>query len=199
MWQLTKPAPSQVKYKQVVQRGATCYNKAFFTNIENNMNLTTEQYEQLSAIYPKLCAVINRLETIVKPEIVNELREMEKSFSKVFEATWDAEEDDFDENCDKLSSIAEEHGFVTVWSVGEVPATLINTSFSKEKKVVISYESWGKPVEVTVERTGKEGITWLQMWEAADKLVKMSGDGHHVFVEDFMPVGNGKYSLFCGS
>lgn len=163
------------------------------------MNLTPEQYKELNSIYPKFHSVISVLEKTVKPEIVAEIVEMQQTFYKVFADKWKSEDEAFDKNYQALSEIADANGLESIWSVSEVPATDLDKVFTKEKKVIITYSSWGNPVEYVLENKGDKQITWLEMWRVADKVIKMSGDDHHVFVEAFRKVAKGKYQLICGS
>lgn len=50
-------------------------------------------------------------------------------------------------------------------------------------KVALSYNvHWGDPVDAV----RLNNPTYLDMFAAADKLIRMSGDSHHVFVEGFV-------------
>lgn len=74
-------------------------------------------------------------------------------------------------------------------------------SFSKDGKTSpssVSYDGgWGKSGVVKLPKNP----TWLDLWKAADTLIRMSGDSHHVFVEDFSPLKKNPkvFSLGTGS
>jgi hypothetical protein len=43
------------------------------------------------------------------------------------------------------------------------------------------------------------GTTWLDLWRAADCAIKLSGDSHHIFIEDFQINLQGQLELSTGS
>lgn len=64
----------------------------------------------------------------------------------------------------------------TMWSVFEVRDF---TAIAFKGKYELYYDGgWGKEQSCDVENP-----TWLQIWQAANKLIKQSGDGHHIFIE----------------
>ena len=90
--------------------------------------------------------------------------------------------------------IKEANGFVSMWSIYD-GVNDPNELSPYEGKTMTYLDNWGEPVEVTLP-PGK--LTWLQLWEAADKCIKESGDKHHVFVEGFRKNG-GILELITGS
>lgn len=61
-------------------------------------------------------------------------------------------------------------------------------------KFIIKYDvSWGEPVQATVTNP-----TYLKLWQVADRLIRLSGDSHHVFIETFARRGN-VIKLWTGS
>lgn len=85
---------------------------------------------------------------------------------------------------------------LAVWAMDDVKLV---APFAKGL-VHLTYEiHWGEPV-------GFETLTdptYLDMFAAADRLIRLSGDSHHVFVEDFIKKGNAGrarvYDLSTGS
>ena len=162
------------------------------------VTLTQEQFNNLSALYPKLNGLKQSLEPVVNTKIMKEINALQKAMEDVFKPFWDAAEVDFEKNYDALAKLQEEHKISSVWSISEVPATDINKKMAGKVKR-ISYESWGKPQEV-VFKTAKT-MTWLELWKEADKLIAQSGDSHHCFVEYFSEdkKNPGHYRLVTGS
>ncbi len=61
-------------------------------------------------------------------------------------------------------------------------------------KFTIKYDlCWGEPQQATVTNP-----TYLKLWQIADRLIRLSGDSHHVFVESFVRRGN-VITLWTGS
>lgn len=106
------------------------------------------------------------------------------------------EGDDFDvwvKVANWVSSVGDENGCeTTVWCDYAV------RDFAK-----VAYEG-----DYTVHYDGGWGIagsesvmnpTYLQLWQIADRLIRQSGDLHHVFVEYFFIKGDGILELSTGS
>jgi hypothetical protein len=164
------------------------------------MSLTNEQIKELESIYPKLSSVIQSLEQFVKEDILAELVEIQEIVHGVFEEQWDAEDEDFDKEFTLKSEIADKEKFKSIWSISEVKAAELDGLFSKTNVKGIAYESWGDKQEISFGKAGKK-MTWMDMWREADKLIRQSGDTHHIFIEMFYPdkVKKGYYNLICGS
>ena len=84
-----------------------------------------------------------------------------------------------DEKFDYYNQVREDLGLNAVWSIFEVENLSERHPFVGVTKVI--YRAYGSgDHEVTIE-----GDTWKSLYVAADKLIRDSGDGHHIFVEDF--------------
>lgn len=93
-----------------------------------------------------------------------------------------------------FANLRDEHKFLSIWSVYEVHNIEDKASFDSCQSV--SYTNhWGKPVEVQLPDGDH---TWLDLWNAADECIKLSGDTHHIFVEGFR-LKDGKLELITGS
>lgn len=64
------------------------------------------------------------------------------------------------------------------------------------KKMV--YQGWGEKVSETI-MSRLDNLSYLDMWETADSLIKKSGDSHHIFIEDFIEQSDGTIRLVTGS
>lgn len=90
--------------------------------------------------------------------------------------------------------IKEANGFVSMWSIYDGVNDPSEPS-PYEARTMAYNNNWGEPVEVPLPQ-GK--LTWLDLWRAADKCIKDSGDTHHVFIEGFRKNG-GILELVTGS
>jgi hypothetical protein len=98
------------------------------------------------------------------------IEEMEKGLADAYKQDHSA----FDRKMDHYKQIAKENGFMSIWNVFEVedltaPHSLINNEL---------YYTFADCVQI-------EGDTWVDVYRAADKLIRRSGDEHHVFIEGF--------------
>jgi hypothetical protein len=84
-----------------------------------------------------------------------------------------------DEKFDYYNQVREDLGLNAVWSIFEVENLSERHPFVGVTKVI--YRAYGSgDHEVTIE-----GDTWKSLYVAADQLIRDSGDGHHIFIEDF--------------
>lgn len=84
-----------------------------------------------------------------------------------------------DEKFDYYNQVREDLGLDSVWSIFEVENLSERHPFVGVTKVI--YRAYGSgDHEVTIE-----GDTWKSLYIAADTLIRDSGDGHHIFIEDF--------------
>ena len=90
--------------------------------------------------------------------------------------------------------LKEANHFVSMWSLYDGINDIEEFSPYKGRTMVYA-DNFGEPVEVTLP----EGdLTWLDLWRAADKCIKQSGDAHHVFIEGINPNG-GVIEMVTGS
>lgn len=84
---------------------------------------------------------------------------------------------------DYFDNLGEENGFTSIWSNytdGGEPLVIDQIPYPEATKMIYR-GSWGQPVETVL----KHNSTWLDIWFAADMLIKASGDAHHIFIEGF--------------
>lgn len=165
--------------------------------ISNHVNEVS--LKKLEQIYPKLHALKQKLEGVVHPSIIQDIEEMQTVYKKIFEPYWQEERSLSNTNYEQLEAVREEEGLSSVWSISEINYTKMKDLFSKEPVFCIEYESWGPSQKV--EFSEGKIFTWLDMWKHADKLIKNSGDTHHIYVEGFSPVKGkkGYYKMYTGS
>lgn len=160
--------------------------------------LTEQQTKQLESLYPELSSIINALEPVVADPLMKRLKAIQETFAQVFEERWEEEEDEADRIYEAFNNMADENNFTSVWTITEVKPEDMNTPFSKKAVKSITYESWGETQVIKFEGKGKK-ITWLEAWKYAEQLINQSGDEDHIFIEDFVEVKPGHYSLSTGS
>ena len=114
----------------------------------------------------------------------------------------DEEQARFEKQMDWFDGIARENGIrSSTWSIevtnmSEVPfpgVTELRYDYST------FFSAGERPgVEKTIHVEISPNSTWLDLWRAADALIKRSGDNHHRFVEDFKLERNALH-LWTGS
>ena len=99
-----------------------------------------------------------------------------------------------DEKYNLYNEYAAQHGFAAIWSVYRVSDFNDFSNITADK--LVYRDHWGpSPVEVILP-PGKK--TWGELYAAADRAIRQSGDKHHVFIEMFY-ADNGVAYLVTGS
>jgi len=105
------------------------------------------------------------------------------------------QDQEFFAEMDYFSTYGKTFGAETVWSIHDEGIKMGNPHpFGVEVVIRHKCDVFG-PYDVTVPVKGKN---WGDVWVAADKAIKESGDMHHIFIEGFEI--NGKtLNLITGS
>ena len=84
-----------------------------------------------------------------------------------------------DEKFEYFNQVRDELGLDAVWSIYEVDNLSERHPFEGAKKVIYrAYGSGNHEVAIV-------GSTWAALYVAANQLIRDSGDGHHIYIEDF--------------
>lgn len=108
-----------------------------------------------------------------------------------------------EEDEDIVDAIGEAYGLSVVWSMEYPRDECQQIDFNKKVPLnwrILAYNEnsgWGKANQVELS----DNATYLDVWKAADVLVKRSGDSHHIFLEDIIQekFSECKFSLSLGS
>ena len=145
---------------------------------KDTVTLSRKDFDLLTSMYPNIFALKQVLEGVIHPNHVKQIDVIAQKMKTVFTPFWEKEEKDSDENYNALSQISDDLKFKTIWSISEVRATQLSDTFSSKVKQ-INYKG-----QVTRFDSPKN-LSWLDMWKEADKLIRMSGDSDHIFIENF--------------
>jgi len=128
----------------------------------------------------------------------SKLEHMSPVIQKEFDALADAVRILFKEQSDKdakehtakyefFDKIQEENNLHSTWSIYEIDDIHAKFGYVQE----LTYLSETEAVN--------RDVTYLELWVIADRLMRASGDHHHVFIEAFVCRGNDNYELSTGS
>lgn len=96
-----------------------------------------------------------------------------------------------------FNKIQNKNNLWSIWSEYSISPSDMKKKFNDKPVESLSYESWGTPQTIKVGKI----TSWLEMWKIADKIMKLSGDNHHLFIEDFVENKKkpGHFNLITGS
>ena len=101
----------------------------------------------------------------------------------------------FDRKNSHYRSVQEDLGLDAIWSMYEIEDLNERHPFPSDAFVV--YKShWGEAKEV---HCAVYGGTWAAVYVAANACIRNSGDGHHVFIENFKLKNGNELHMSTGS
>lgn len=163
--------------------------------------MNTEQnstVETLRTILIELSDINQRVHGVIHPDIHDKLTQLYAMAEKELAPIMQAEKNSWDDNHNSLKALQKKHQLRSIWSVTKVAASDMNKKTPLLSK--ITYQSWG-PTQTHTFNEPTE-ITWLELWKIADKLIRDSGDEHHIFIESLYRstcTGSTEYYLSTGS
>jgi hypothetical protein len=136
--------------------------------------------DSFSLVHNALCTLrqVEKTISILSPRLREDLSKGILLIDEALETSRKDEEDEFDEKWKSFDRIRTERGFMAVWSIYEITDLLSEHSFGDGIER-LSYEGFSAPVV---------GKRWIDLYEAADRVMRASGDEHHVFIEGFTPM-----------
>lgn len=137
--------------------------------------------DEFKAIHNALCSA--RVDNVA-----NTVEIIRKALARAYEE----ENRVFDGKMDHFSLVQESEGFLSVWSDYDV--TDMYSAHPYPEGSVIVYENYD-----SVVRSPVEGPAWLDVYRAADKAVRESGDRHHIFIERFRLENGNELHMWTGS
>jgi len=146
---------------------------------EHLKNLMDKQY--------KFHAFNQKLEHM-SPQVKAEFAELTLAVQDLFKEHQEKEDKKYVDKSKMFDKIRDDNSFSSIWSIYKVDD--INSIFGYVQEVEYL---------TCVEIVAKE-VTWLELWAIAERLMKQSGDSHHVFIEGFAKKPNDiSHHLITGS
>ena len=161
--------------------------------------MKSEDYKSLDKAYVELTSVIRSLEGCIHPDLVKRLKDASDGVASIMKPVWEKEEDLMDNAITGFDKIQTENKFKSVWSMWDEvsPAEMEGgKECDLQIKEIIYDASFGNN---KLTHKVDKALSWLEVWNVCDKLIMQSGDLHHVFIEDLVDNGNGKFELVTGS
>lgn len=160
--------------------------KQTVTGVRNQLwqQLQTMNPDDATAMtYAELQDLVQRLEQVVQP-----LDQIDSQRMEVL--------------IDYYGGCADEHGFSSRWSMWEDPTGQLDRVWMSAlhpyaEGTVIEYDATMGNGEIHCVEIA--GPLWIDVWRACDQAIKMSGDDHHIFIEQLRATADGVLALITGS
>lgn len=142
--------------------------------------LTAEEFSNVHNAKCQLHSVLQDINGIVHPRIEQRLQEAIALLDSGLASAYDQDEAAAAKSSAHFDEVSEKLGVKSIWSMYEVSDMYAPHPWPHHKILAYS-DHWGDgEVKVYID-----GPTWADLWVAADRAIKASGDGHHIFIEDF--------------
>ena len=147
------------------------------------MNTVTLQGEDFTLLHNTLCDLRRRAER----KNSKALSKLVKQFEKSLRNAYDQDHNEDDRSRQYWEGVADQNNFAAVWSVDSPRDCNANIGVDIDE---LHYD--GLSVKLS-------GPTWLDFYRAANDLIVMSGDRHHIFIEGWYRTRNRTWELSTGS
>jgi hypothetical protein len=142
--------------------------------------LSDEDFKNIHNSKCDVYSVIVKLDGVVASPLLEQLRKAYHGLNAGLQSVYAQEEEESATKEKHYASISSTNKFKTIWSLDEIADLTAEHPF-KAAMTVLYKDHWGD----TPVQAGILGNTWVDLWRAADQCIKLSGDNHHVFIEDF--------------
>jgi len=155
-----------------------------------NPTLTTEEFKDIHNALCDLDRIAESLEDVLKPEKFVRLQKAKTAIREAMKRAYEEDNRLFKERSDLYNHAKAECKLQSIWSIYEVDDLYAEHPYAGANELVYK-DHWGdRPVSVPLL-----GKRWIDLWIAADYLIKESGDEHHIFVERFRPLQENNTTL----
>lgn len=133
--------------------------------------------DEFKDIHNGLCELRNLKDQLAEFLAGPAMQRFEKGISLIrsgLDRAYEQDDAAFEKAEKKFNDLSEKYDFKTIWSMYEVEDENA-APFPNATSLLYA----GHEVEL------EKNSTWVELWKAADKVVALSGDYHHIFIEDF--------------
>ena len=157
------------------------------------METVTLHAEDFKTVHNTLCELRNLVERMTHTMIkVDDVQRIVEGFESGLRNAYEQDNAQFDSKMDYYSEFRQENGLDSIWSIYELPIHGFLSDHPYKGAVEVCYrDHWGgAAVHETIQ-----GSTWADLYRAADRCIRRSGDGHHIFIDAFDPVADQPHQL----
>ena len=149
------------------------------------MESVTLSGEDFKIIHNTLCDLRNLVGRMEQSMIkTSEFDRIIEGFQMGLKDAYAQDNSAFDSKMDYYREFQRENGLQSIWSIYELPIHGFLQDHPYKGALQVAYrDHWGD--EGVFEEI--QGGTWADLYRAADRCIRRSGDDHHCFIEAFTP------------
>lgn len=145
-----------------------------------------------NALYD-LGRAVERLDGIVNPDLLGSLGKVEERIRAALKDAYKQDDDLYVKRRDLAEAVQDECHLKSIWSIYDTDDFYAAHPYKGVTEV--HYRTHWGPAPV---RAAIPGDRWIDLYRAADECICISGDEHHVFIENFS-LKDGVLYLHTGS
>lgn len=142
--------------------------------------LTVSEFSDVHNAKCQLHSILQSVEGNVHPRLAERLQKVMDLLNKGLASAYNQDANAYLTTVSHVSTVSKELGVKSVWAIHKVKDLWTPHPWPNHK--IVSYSNHTGPSEVKVSING---TTWADLWVAADKAIRLSGDNRHIFIEDF--------------
>lgn len=157
------------------------------------METVTLHSEDFRTVHNTLCdlrSVQERLTGVISNELADKLHMIIKGFEAGLKNAYAQDAAAFDRKNDHYTEVKQRMGLSSIWSIYEVEDMDLLHPYHNAAEICYR-DHWGE--EAVYETI--QGVTWADLYAAADRCIRRSGDDHHIFIEHFESVADQPHQL----
>lgn len=145
------------------------------------METVTLHSEDFRTVHNTLCELRSLVERMTHTMIkIDDVQRIVEGFERGLQNAYEQDNAQFDSKMDYYSGFQSENGLSSIWSIYELPLHGFLQDHPYTGALQVAYKDhWG--AEGVFEEI--QGSTWADLYRAADRCIRRSGDGHHIFIE----------------
>lgn len=144
--------------------------------MHTNVTITADEFKTIHNALFYLDCGINELKNVVLETHIDKLQNAAKSIRDALKNAYMQEDQVFNRSFNHYSKVQEDHNYDSVWSYYDVDDLYSNHPYTNVKALVYQ----GILSEI-------KGPRWIDIYDAADRVINDSKDMHHIFIESFVP------------
>jgi hypothetical protein len=153
--------------------------------------LTAQEFKTVHNALCDLDSVARLLEEVLRPELYIKLVKARDEIRKGLKSAYEQDNRAFESKSTHYQMTQEDLELSAIWSMYEVDRMTDRHPYAGADRVVYK-DHWGeKPVSCSIN-----GLSWSALYVAANACIRDSGDNHHVFIEDFIPMEDDPRTLY---
>lgn len=156
--------------------------------------LTADEFRTVHNALCELRSVYQSLQGVVREPITDKMAAAIRQVEEGLKGAYVQDNTAFERKHGYYSQVRDEMKFRSTWSIYEIDDFYTPHPYPSDSFVVYT-NHWG---------AGRKhypvmGPQWIDVWAAADLAVQESGDGHHVFIENFILENGNELHMSTGS